>query len=271
MHPDLQSLLLQRADIWRAKTGIATPRAALPSGSAELDRALHGGWPSGALTELLLEQNGIGELRLLMPLFAAREQDGQALQQAQQQVSHQTQQQAPQQVWIDPPLQPYAPALRQCGVALADIVIVRPPDREQWLWACVQALRVGRQVAVLCWSNRHRLRYADLRQLQVAANEHGSQGFLLRDLASDRRILQHSTPAPLRLHLRADAAALHIEVLKQRGSAAGQQIALPHPRALQKPVQSQVRAAIAPPLPKPRAPRPVVPRIDTVNRKTRWL
>jgi protein ImuA len=262
MHPNLQSLLLQRADIWRAKTGIARPRAALPSGSAELDRALHGGWPSGALTELLLEQTGIGELRLLMPLFAAREQDGQA----------------PQQVWIDPPLQPYAPALRQYGVTLADIVIVRPPDREQWLWACVQALRVGRQVAVLCWSNKHRLRYADLRQLQVAANEHGSQGFLLRDLTPDRRILQHSTPAPLRLHLQPGAAALQIEVLKQRGSAAGQHIALPHPRALQKPVQSQARASIAPPLPKPRAPRPVLPHIDTVdtpantvNRKARWL
>jgi len=248
MNPVLQNLL-QRPDIWRAKAGTALARPTLPSGWAAIDRVLQGGWPRGALIELLLEQTGSGELRLLMPLFS----------------DYQLRDRPLQQVWVDPPLLPYAPALRQCGVPLDTILIVRPPDRAEWLWTCAQALRSGRQTTVLCWPNRHRLRYADLRQLQVSASDYGGQAFLLRDLAHDRRILQHSTPAPLRLHLTPTATALHIEVLKQRGSAAGQTILLAHERALQTPGSppQRTRAAVAAPtttkIPQPRGPLPALP------------
>jgi cell division inhibitor SulA/protein ImuA len=252
MNPALHNLL-QRPDIWRAKAGAALARPTLPSGWAAIDRVLHGGWPRGALIELLLEQTGSGELRLLMPLFNESKRDRRL-----------------QQVWIDPPLLPYAPALRQCGVSLDTILIVRPADRVEWLWACIQALRTGRHTAVLCWPNRHRLSYADLRQLQVTASDHGSQAFLLRDLALDRRILQHSTPAPLRLHLTPTATALHIAVLKQRGSAAGQTILLPHERALSTPSAPPQRArgaASTTKTPQPRAPRPAPPSARTEIRR----
>lgn len=246
MNPALYNLL-QRPDIWRARNGTALALPTLSSGWASVDRALHGGWPRGALIELLLEQTGSGELRLLMPLFSDGKLRDRPL----------------QQVWVDPPLLPYAPALRQCGVPLDTILIVRPADRAEWLWTCTQVLRADRQIAVLCWPNRHRLSYADLRQLQVAASDHGSQAFLLRDLAHDRRILQHSTPAPLRLHLMPTATGLRIELLKQRGSAAGQQILLPHERSLQTPGSPPQRARAAIPTtiktPQPRAPRPALP------------
>jgi cell division inhibitor SulA/protein ImuA len=228
MKPTLQTLL-QRPDIWRAKSGVAAARAAVPSGLPTLDHALGGGWPAGALVELLLEQAGSGELRLLLPLLRPGAAGGQHPSRL---------------VWIDPPLPPYAPALQQHGIALADLLVVRPADRAQWLWSCIQALRVGRDVAVLCWPNQHRLRYAELRQLQVAASEHGSLGFLVQDLARNRQLAQHSSPAPLRLQLTPGPAALQIDILKQRGGSAGQRIVMPHADALQ-PLHKRSHAAPA--------------------------
>lgn len=216
--------LLQRPDIWRAKSGVAVTRTSVPSGLPTLDRALGGGWPAGALVELLLEQVGSGELRLLLPLLKPGAAAGR---------------QPSRLVWVDPPLPPYAPALRQQGIALADLLIVRPADRAQWLWTCIQALRVGADVALLCWPNQHRLRYAELRQLQVTASEHGSLGFLLQDLARNRQLPQHSTPAPLRLQLTAGPAALQIDILKQRGGSAGQRVVMPHDALLLPPLRKR--------------------------------
>lgn len=248
MNPSLQALL-QRPDIWRAKAGVAAAPPTLASGLPALDHALGGGWPSGALVELLLEQTGIGELRLVLPLGAPPSAPGR---------SSRPQPPPARQVWIDPPLLPFAPALRQQGIALDDLLVVHPGDRAQWLWACVQALRAGRDMAVLCWPNRHRLRYAELRQLQVTAAECGSIGFLLHDLAHGRAILQHSTPAPLRLHLSPGPAALQIDILKQRGSDTGQRIVMPHAAALQPAPRRRVRGtpAARPQLPPRIAPAP---------------
>ena len=61
------------APIWRADERPADEIAgpALASGFAELDRELPGGgWPQGQLTELLLDDAGIGELSLLAPALA---------------------------------------------------------------------------------------------------------------------------------------------------------------------------------------------------------
>ena len=64
--------LLAHPAIWRGDDCAPEP-AALPSGFAALDAALPGrGWPQGALTEMLLEREGIGELRLTLPAPRAR-------------------------------------------------------------------------------------------------------------------------------------------------------------------------------------------------------
>ena len=86
--------VLQHPGIWRgdqlAHSGVET----LPTGFAELDEQLPGGgWPRGALTEILIEREGIGELRLLLPaLVHASQQSGWL-------------------AWVAPPHVPYAPAL----------------------------------------------------------------------------------------------------------------------------------------------------------------
>ena len=58
--------------LWRASQLGAGRQRCTASGFALLDAQLPGGgWPHGVLTELLLAQPGIGELRLLAPTLAA--------------------------------------------------------------------------------------------------------------------------------------------------------------------------------------------------------
>ena len=69
--PDPLDLALHPG-VWRASQVGGGAQAVSPSGFAALDALLPGGgWPHGALTELLLPQPGIGELRLLAPVLAA--------------------------------------------------------------------------------------------------------------------------------------------------------------------------------------------------------
>ncbi len=58
--------------VWRAAQLGGGPPRVCPTGFDALDAQLPGGgWPQGVLTELLLAQPGIGELRLLAPALAA--------------------------------------------------------------------------------------------------------------------------------------------------------------------------------------------------------
>src|SRR5512139_3530390 len=99
--------LLHHPEIWRAKWH-AQGRSARPepdttslsTGHEALDRLLADrGWPRDGLVELLGNQPGIGELRLLIPALAAlsRHESRWIL-------------------WINPPHIPYAPALESLGV-----------------------------------------------------------------------------------------------------------------------------------------------------------
>jgi len=66
---DTLEKLLQNPRLWRGRDQANTPGwQGLPSGYPKLDRYLPGGgWPQHALTEILLEHYGMGELQLLMP------------------------------------------------------------------------------------------------------------------------------------------------------------------------------------------------------------
>jgi hypothetical protein len=61
--------VLQRSDVWRGGGPPGGGRAGLPTGFGPMDAAV-GGWPQGALTEILTDGFGIGELSLLMPTLA---------------------------------------------------------------------------------------------------------------------------------------------------------------------------------------------------------
>jgi hypothetical protein len=191
--------LLQRADIWRGDQLTATGRT-VASGYSELDELLPGGgWPQGALTEILMPRQGIGALRLLMPALA--------------QLSHGERWVC----WVAPPHVPYAPALVAAGVDLSRVLLVHPRARQDGLWAVEQSLRSGRCGAVLAWPTLDDSRV--MRRLQLAAEAGDALGFLFRS----QRFVQRPSPAALRIQLDTCVDGnLSVSILKRRGGwAAG--------------------------------------------------
>ena len=206
MNPALARLLSHPA-IWRGNDCASEP-ASIASGFAELDAALPGGgWPRGALTELVLENEGIGELRLTLPALARLQAEGRSI------------------VWVAPPYRPYAPALAAAGIDLARLIVVRRCSGSDALWAYEQALRAPECGAAFGWlqSNDERV----LRRLQVAARDGRTWGVLWR--RPHQRA--SATAAPLRLSLASREGTLAVRVLKRRGAELAQPILLDLARA----------------------------------------
>jgi protein ImuA len=173
-------------------------KPALPSGFAELDANLPGGgWPSGAIAELMSDAIGIGELGLLMPALSNLARAGRYI------------------AWIAPPYLPYAPALAQRGLPLERILLIRTQTLQQSLWATEQALRCAAIGAVLSWPAH--IVDKNVRRLQLAAEAGGSLGFLYRPPEA----ALESSPAALRLRLHAASEGMVIEIQKSRGGRAG--------------------------------------------------
>ena len=193
---------LPAGSVWQADRIAQHSGAVHPTGFSALDDELPGGgWPAGALIELLLDRPGVGELSMLLPVLART---------------------PPEQwvVWLAPPLQPYAPALVRAGVPLARLLIVRPEDPRTLLWAIRQATVSGSCAAVLAWVPR--IDNTGLRRLQLAAEESATPLFLFRP----GTVAGQSSPAPLRLALGARGDLLEVRILKRRGPPASRPILL---------------------------------------------
>ena len=185
------------ASVWRYGTTLPATRHALPTGFAELDRALpQHGW-FGGLNELLGNEQGIGEFSLLLPALRQVSAEGKAV------------------LLVNPPFMPYAPALEQAGIAFAHLIIVRHADTENLYWAAEQALRSKACGALVAWSDESARLLPDLmlRRLQVAAQTGACAGFLFRP----RRAREQPSPAPLRLVYAAVDGALELTLCKCRG------------------------------------------------------
>src|SRR5690349_20954177 len=103
--PSALDAVLKHPGIWRRSGASLHQARAVPTGLAELDAQLPGGgWPCGALSEILFEYDGLGELALLMPALAKLTQAGQRV------------------VFVAPPYIPYAPALAAQGLDLRYVV-----------------------------------------------------------------------------------------------------------------------------------------------------
>ncbi|MDH5823067.1 translesion DNA synthesis-associated protein ImuA [Luteimonas sp. RD2P54] len=192
--------LLQERRVWKGRPAPA-PASARPTGHAALDAALPtGGWPEAALSEILVEADGIGELRLLWPALARLAQAGERI------------------VLVAPPYLPYAAAWQAAGIDLRQLQVVNTARPAEALWATEQCLRSGSCGAVLCWPQGADDRA--LRRLQVAAETGRTLGFATRPLAAAR----NPSPAPLRIAI--DARPAQLRVLKCRGGLAPPQ-ALP--------------------------------------------
>lgn len=186
---------LQSHSIWRGDGPAKVAAPSIATGFSALDPLLPGGgWPTSALTELLLAHRGIGELRLLMPALSH-------LTQAQRHIA-----------FIAPPYIPYAPALVAAGVALPYVLVVRAAHGNEALWAAEQCLRAGVCGAVLTWPHTHDDR--PLRRLQVAAESGRSWGIMLRPA----RAAAQPSPAPLRIALTPAMDGITLRILKRRGA-----------------------------------------------------
>jgi hypothetical protein len=202
--------ILQKHPVWRGGARrLAVP--AVATGYAALDAELPGGgWPSGALTEILGSREGIGELQLVLPALAALTWAGKRV------------------VWLAPPYLPYAPALAIAGVNLEHLAVVSAPGRRDALWAAEQALRAGCCHALLGWFRK--AAYDDLRRLAVAAEASSAWVALFRPLAT----AAESSPACLRLVVEPDGDALAVKILKRRGAPLARALRL----ALKRPVHA---------------------------------
>jgi len=209
--------LLEQHAVWRG----GAPQGALPgvpTGYQALDFELPGGgWPTGALTEILSGQEGIGELELVLPALARLSWAGRRV------------------VWLAPPHLPYAPALAAAGVNLANLAVVRPslraPGRRDALWAAEQVLRSGSCHALLGWFRR--AGYDELRRLAVAAEGGAAWVALFRPAIA----ATESSPACLRLTLEPEGV---VRILKRRGAPAAAPLRL----ALKRPVHALGRTSL---------------------------
>ena len=175
-----------------------TEASGIRSGFAALDAAFfHQGWPRAGLTELLCDACGIGEFRLLAPALTAlcgNEERSIAL--------------------VVPPFVPYPPALEAMGVDLAKMLLIRPGDQREALWAMEQTLQTGACSAVLGWLAEASLGFANLRRLLLAARQGEAWGILFRPT----RALENASAAELRLRLSPGAdSRLQVNIVKRRG------------------------------------------------------
>lgn len=192
--------VLRHPAIWRGGDCARVAVPGLPTGFAELDVVLPGaGWPAGVLTEIHVERNGIGELKLVVPALAHLTGAGRWV------------------AMIAPPYIPYAPALAAQGVNLARLMLVRPRTLEERLWACEQALEGCGAVAI--WLDRVPDRA--LRRLQHMAERNGTVALMFRPARA-----APFTTAALRLHVSKAESRTMVRVLKRRGGGIPAPVAL---------------------------------------------
>ena len=190
--------LLRRRDLWRMG---ALPRSAAPglsTGFAALDERLPDrGWPTGALSEVLVRTLASCELALVLPALAALTRAGREV------------------ALVGPAELPYAPGLAERGVDLERLLVVRGASGEEQAWAAEQSLRSGACAAVALWSRR--LDARAVRRLQLAAQQGSACGWLFRTSGA----LAAPSPAPLRLAIEPSPQGMRVEVRKCRGGHSG--------------------------------------------------
>lgn len=216
------------AGVWPADQLIRDVVPGIATGHAALDAALPGGgWPPGALTELLLPAGQWPEWRLWLPALRTVAQSGQI-------------------VLVGPPALPNLQALTALGLppqALCQIVTPTPQARG---WASEQALRCPQVAAVLLWLPAGPPE--PLRRLHLAAQAHPGGPLLF--VCRPQACAAVASPAPLRLQVHSQGTrGLSVSVLKRRGPPlrAPLQLSAPLPRlALLRPPARAASAQVVP-------------------------
>jgi protein ImuA len=178
--------------LWRASQLARGRGRALDTGYPLLSAELpDGGWPLGGLVELLVQQGGVGELRLLQPALKLVGARCVAL--------------------LQPPQVPHCLGLAHIGVSIRTVMHIKAPKTADALWSAEQILRTGSCGALLYWAQH--VQASSLRRLHLAAQASDTLFVMVRPLA----VAQDASPAILRLALKAAAGGLTVEIVKRRG------------------------------------------------------
>ncbi|MFM0218014.1 translesion DNA synthesis-associated protein ImuA [Paraburkholderia caledonica] len=168
-----------------------------PALSAELPG---GGWPVGALVDLLVQHPGVGELRLLRPALSQTGRRPVA--------------------FVQPPHTPDGLGLAYIGLTLEQLLRVKAPKTADALWSVEQILRAGSCGALIFWTQYAQA--SSLRRLHLAAQSSETLFVMVRPLAA----AQDASPALLRLALKPSADGLTVDIVKRRGPSCAEPLAV---------------------------------------------
>lgn len=206
MHPTLQQLIAQSPSLQASLPGHVGAEGVIPgigTGHTALDGYLPWrGWPTGAMTEIMTDTVGCGELSLLAPAMARLSQEKRPI------------------LCIGVPQKLFAPALRHAGIDVSRISQINPaPTVKQLtdnLWSTEQALKTGLPGMVLLWSPpRSNTAVDSLRRLNLACL---GRDTLLIHFRTTGCIAQPS-PAWLRMSYGVTDTQVQLQVLKCRGQS----------------------------------------------------
>ncbi|MFM2034915.1 MAG: hypothetical protein RL459_180 [Pseudomonadota bacterium] len=176
---------LDTGAVWRAATLAQAFGAVHDTGHSQLSAQLPGGgWPVGALIEILQVPGQHLEWQLLVPALAG-------LQLGKPGIGERAL------VLVGPPHTPFGPGLAGRGLRPQALLCVEAQSPLERLWATEQALHCADVAAVLAWLPQ--ARSDQLRRLQMAAAQHQRLLFVMR---------------PAHLHAQASPAVLRLQVLQ---------------------------------------------------------
>jgi protein ImuA len=210
--------------LWRASQLARNATRCIDTGYLALSNQLPGrGWPLGMLVDLLVQQPGIGEMRLLAPALAKV---------AERRV-----------VLLQPPHAPQALALAALGVPPASVIWLRADRTADALWAAEQVLRSGSCGALLFWpehigsgsARQRQMRGEHARRLHLAAQYGEALFFMMRPLSA----ASDPSPAPLRLSVKPAPGGIDIGFVKRQGPARDTSLFLPMSVPTARPVQPE--------------------------------
>ncbi|MCC2606408.1 translesion DNA synthesis-associated protein ImuA [Planctobacterium marinum] len=198
---NILSYLKNKHLIWQGKA-INEPDSGSLSGYPELDAGLEGGLPTQGVIDIHSDI-GIGELRLFLPYILQRQARQQRLL-----------------VIIAPPLQINGEMLAELGIDLNQVLVIRPGDQQQALWAAEQCLKSDCCHTVLSWLQN--LEIHQVKRLQLAAKQSHAVQVIFRQQQTQGL----SLPVTLSMSLQPQAQGLRIKVNKRIGSWRHQDIQL---------------------------------------------
>jgi cell division inhibitor SulA/protein ImuA len=177
--------------LWRASQLARGRVTTVDTGYPVLSRELPGeGWPIGALTEILAQSPGSGEIRLLAPALGSLT--------------------APIAL-IEPPCEPCVQGLAYSGIPAERLLLLRAARSNDQLWSAEQILKASTCGAVLLWQTH--VRKDSLRRLLLAARSSTSLFFVFRPILA----AADASPAELKVAVRPAEDGVSVDIVKRKG------------------------------------------------------